>query len=93
MTLGLEGELDGNVLRTSLDFLTTHKTATTLMNRPLIDGVRLVATDLDWSFGDGEEITGTGEALMMGLGARDVLDELSRSGTRYLDRIGGSPDQ
>jgi hypothetical protein len=74
MRLGLDGELNGNVLRTSLDFLTTHKTATTLVNRPLIDGVRLVATDLDWSFGDVEEITGTGEALMMGLGASDVLD-------------------
>ena len=78
--LGLDGSLDESVQRTVLDFLTTHKMATTLVNRPPIDAVRLVATDLDWSFGDGDEITGTAEALMMGLANRDVLDELDGEG-------------
>jgi uncharacterized protein (TIGR03083 family) len=78
--LGLDGSLDESVQRTVLDFLTTHKMATTLVDRPPIEGVRLVATDLDWSFGEGDEITGTAEALMMGLANRDVLDELDGEG-------------
>ncbi len=78
--LGLDGSLDESVQRTALDFLTTHKMATTLVDRRPIEDVRLVATDLDWSFGDGDEITGTAEALMMGLANRDVLDELDGDG-------------
>lgn len=78
--LGLDGALDETVLRTALDFLTSHKHATTLVNRPPLDGVRLQATDLDWSFGDGDEVGGTAEALMMGLANRPVLDELAGGG-------------
>lgn len=78
--LGLEGSLDESILRHSLDFLTTHKHATTLVHRPELEGVRLEATDLGWSFGDGAEISGTGEAILMGLAARPVLDELSGDG-------------
>ncbi|MDH3679512.1 MAG: maleylpyruvate isomerase family mycothiol-dependent enzyme [Acidimicrobiia bacterium] len=78
--LGLAGELDEKVLRTTLDFLTTHKHATTLVDRRPIEDVRLEATDLGWSFGDGPEITGTGEAIMMGLANRPVLDDLDGPG-------------
>lgn len=78
--LGLGGSLDATVQRTCLEFLTTHKMATTLVNRRPIDGVRLVADDIDWSFGEGPEISGTAEALMMGLADRPVLDDLSGDG-------------
>ncbi|MGH1492334.1 MAG: maleylpyruvate isomerase family mycothiol-dependent enzyme [Acidimicrobiales bacterium] len=78
--LGLGGSLDETVLRTTLDFLTTHKMATTLVNRPDIDGIQLKATDIAWSFGDGAEISGPAEALMMGLAARPVLDDLNGDG-------------
>jgi uncharacterized protein (TIGR03083 family) len=78
--LGLDDRPDESVLRTVLDFLTTHKMATTLVNRPSLDGVRLVATDLDWSCGAGNEITGPAEALMMALANRQVLDELDGPG-------------
>ena len=78
--LGLDGALDEKVLETTLEFLTTHKMATTVVHRPSLDGVRLTATDRNWSFGDGAEISGTGEALIMGLAARDVLDELTGDG-------------
>lgn len=78
--LGLSGELDEEVLRTTLDFLTAHKHATTLVDRRPIEGVRLEATDLGWSFGDGPEIGGTGEAIMMGLANRPVLDDLDGPG-------------
>ena len=44
-------------------------------------GVRLVATDLDWSFGRGPEVHGRGEALLMTMAARrGVVGELSGSG-------------
>ena len=36
-------------------------------------GLRLRATDLDWQWGDGEEVTGTGEALLMALTGRAGL--------------------
>jgi uncharacterized protein (TIGR03083 family) len=78
--LGLPGMLDDAVLQQALEFLTTEKMATTLVNRRPLDGVRLVATDSDWTFGDGDEITGTSEAIMMGLADRPVLDELSGDG-------------
>ena len=44
-------------------------------------GVRLVATDLDWSFGRGPEVHGPGEALLMTMAARrGVVGELSGPG-------------
>ena len=44
-------------------------------------GVRLVATDLDWSFGRGPEVHGPAEALLMTMGfRRGVVDELSGPG-------------
>jgi len=40
-------------------------------------GLRLRATDVDWSWGDGPEVSGPGEALLMTmLGRRHALDEL-----------------
>jgi uncharacterized protein (TIGR03083 family) len=80
--LGLEGSLDEDTVTTGLDFITTHKLGTTLIqNRPPLDGVKMVATDMDWSFGDGAEISGTGEALLMALANRpSALDDLSGPG-------------
>jgi uncharacterized protein (TIGR03083 family) len=44
-------------------------------------GVRLVATDLDWSFGRGPEVRGRAEALLMTMaGRRGVVGELSGPG-------------
>lgn len=79
--LGLDGAPTEQTVRNTLDFITTHKMGTTLIaKRPPLDGVKLVATDMDWSFGEGAEISGTGEALMMALAARPVLDELTGEG-------------
>ncbi len=78
--LGLDGSVDDEALDKTLEFLTTHKMATTLVSRPSLDGVKLVATDREWSFGEGAEISGTGEALVMALANRPVLDELTGDG-------------
>lgn len=48
-------------------------------------GLRLVATDLDWSHGRGEEVSGPGEALLMAMAARpDALNQLSGAGKEIL---------
>jgi hypothetical protein len=78
--LGLPGLLDESLLRTALNFLTTHKKANLLIDRRSIDGLRFEATDIDWSFGEGSEISGTAEAIMMGLANRPVLDDLHGDG-------------
>jgi uncharacterized protein (TIGR03083 family) len=48
-------------------------------------GVRLIATDLDWSFGFGPEVRGKAEALLMIIaGRRGILPELSGAGVAKL---------
>ncbi|MGQ0717778.1 MAG: maleylpyruvate isomerase family mycothiol-dependent enzyme [Pseudonocardiales bacterium] len=54
-------------------------------------GLRLIATDQDWSTGRGPEVRGTAEALLMAVaGRRGVVDELSGPGQGKLaNRIDG----
>jgi uncharacterized protein (TIGR03083 family) len=48
-------------------------------------GLRLVATDVAWSHGDGPEVRGSGEAILLALTGRPVvLDELSGDGVATL---------
>ncbi|WP_414687713.1 maleylpyruvate isomerase family mycothiol-dependent enzyme [Mycobacterium sp.] len=48
-------------------------------------GARLVATDLDWTHGNGPEVSGPGEALLMAMAARpDALKQLSGPGKDIL---------
>ena len=50
-------------------------------------GVRLVALDLDWNHGDGLEVTGPAEALLMAMAARpDAFNQLSGPGKELLAR-------
>lgn len=50
-----------------------------------VAGVRLVATDLDWSHGDGPEVGGTGEAILMAiLGRHEALADLEGEGVAVL---------
>ncbi|MCW2860095.1 MAG: hypothetical protein JWP48_1803 [Actinoallomurus sp.] len=55
-----------------------------------VRGLRLSATDLDWSTGNGPEVEGRAEALLMAMaGRRGIVDELSGPGRQKLaDRIG-----
>lgn len=55
-------------------------------------GLRLVATDLDWTFGEGEEVAGTGcDLLLVGTGRTAGLDGLSGPGKDMLTaRMHGS---
>jgi hypothetical protein len=78
--LGLPGALDDQVLRTALDFLATHKQAKQLVDPPSLEGLKLNATDTGWHHGDGAEVAGTGEAIMMALAHGPILDELTGDG-------------
>jgi hypothetical protein len=52
-----------------------------------VRGLRLVATDIDWSIGHGAEVTGPAEALLMAIaGRRDAVDELAGPGQPTLAR-------
>jgi len=81
--LGLQGELDGSQTKDALDFLTNHKMAKNFVERRALEPVGLTATDMDWTFGSGAEITGTAEALMMGIAGRPVIDDLAGPGLAH----------
>ena len=50
-----------------------------------IAGLRLVATDIEWEHGEGPEVRGTGEALLMTVcGRARLLDELTGEGVARL---------
>jgi len=69
-------------------FLATRWPATAVVGgsaRRRIDGVRLVADDVGWSHGDGPEVHGSPEAVMLVLAGRPVgPDELSGPGAETL---------
>ncbi len=64
-----------------LDFVTTPKGARTFMNPKAHVGLAFRATDLDWSSGEGAEITGTSLDLLLALaGRRSALSALDGPG-------------
>lgn len=80
--LGLPRTIPPERLRAALDFAMV---APPIHAAGRIRGLRLVATDLDWSHGSGPEVTGHGEALLMAAAGRaDPLDELDGPGRETL---------
>ncbi|GGG28546.1 hypothetical protein GCM10007304_48020 [Rhodococcoides trifolii] len=50
-----------------------------------VRGLRLVATDVDWSHGRGPDVRGTGESLLMAMtGRADAIADLEGPGVRIL---------
>jgi uncharacterized protein (TIGR03083 family) len=50
-----------------------------------VAGLRLVAVDVDWTHGDGPEVRGTGEAILLAASGRPVvLPELEGDGVEVL---------
>jgi len=48
-------------------------------------GLRFIASDIDWSWGDGPEVKGNDEAILLALGGRpSVLNELGGEGLATL---------
>jgi len=76
--LGIPRAIPPERMRTVLNYALT---APAVRGARRTRGVRLVATDLDWSVGSGREVTGPAEALLMAMAARpDALNQLSGSG-------------
>jgi uncharacterized protein (TIGR03083 family) len=63
----------------------------TLLGVIRVRDVRLVAADIDWTFGRGPEVRGTGEAILMAVAGRpDGVADLSGPGhARLTARVGG----
>ena len=72
-----------------LDWLPSKQASRGLVRRGLLEGLALRATDQDWSYGDGAEIAGASEALVLAVTGRSVvLDELTGPGVTLLrDRL------
>lgn len=82
--LGLPRQIPHDRLVTVLDFA---RYAALLRGAWRARGVRLVATDLDWSFGRGPEASGPAEALLMVMVARPcALADLTGPGVDRLCR-------
>ncbi|HZZ50692.1 MAG TPA: maleylpyruvate isomerase family mycothiol-dependent enzyme [Pseudonocardia sp.] len=80
--LGLPRPIPAPRLRVALDFAATARPIRAV---PRIRGLTLTATDLEWRTGDGPEITGPGESLLMALaGRRGITDELTGPGLATL---------
>ena len=80
--LGLPRTIDSERLRAALDFV---RYAPTIRGAWRVRGVKLVATDVDWSHGKGPEVRGPGEALLMVMAGRtDALGDLGGSGVAIL---------
>lgn len=61
--------------------LETMKDVGFIGNKKRIAGLKLVATDFEWTYGEGPEVRGTGEALLMAMcGRRAALDDLTGEG-------------
>ena len=68
--LGLPDDVTLEDWRMVLDWLPSGVPG--LVPRRRAEGLRLLATDQDWSWGEGEEVTGPSEALAMALAGRLV---------------------
>jgi uncharacterized protein (TIGR03083 family) len=81
--LGLRREIDPERQRAVLDFLVTPAAKRGFTRT--MPGIRWKATDLEWSHGDGAEVEGPAEAIMVTLtGRRAALAELSGEGVQHL---------
>jgi len=92
LPLGLPYDPDAAAVRTALDFVTTGRPVG-FVPRGRLTGLRLHATDLDWSWGDGPATQGLGmDLLMAACGRATVLSQLEGPGSRLLrERLGAHP--
>lgn len=81
--LGRPREVPHDRLRTALGFAPWAPVIPAWRN---VRGVRLVATDLNWSRGRGPEVVGPGEALLMAMAGRSAaLADLAGPGVTVLE--------
>jgi len=85
--LGIDRAIPADRLRATLDF---GRVAPPLRGIVRTRGLRLIATDLDWTYGSGADVRGPGEALLMAMAARPAaLTDLDGPGvSRFARQIG-----
>lgn len=78
--LGITTPLDPAVLRMALDYSAGElEKAMEGRETPMLN-----ATDIDWSWGTGPEVSGTAETLLLAMNQRDVFDDLEGEGISLL---------
>ncbi|MBV9091330.1 MAG: maleylpyruvate isomerase family mycothiol-dependent enzyme [Mycobacteriaceae bacterium] len=83
-SLGIDRAIPPDRLRAALDFA---RYAPLIRGAWYARGLRLVATDVDWSHGRGPDVRGGGEALLMAMaGRKAALDDLTGPGQHRLAR-------
>jgi uncharacterized protein (TIGR03083 family) len=85
--LDIPREIPADRLSLVLDFALTRNGGGPFLasSRKRAKGLRLVASDIDWSAGTGPEVLGPGEALYMALNGRgDALTDLKGDGVSLL---------
>jgi uncharacterized protein (TIGR03083 family) len=81
--LGINADLPEERVRTCLDFVKGQQPIYGAKKR--VAGLKLIATDMDWTHGAGPEVRGTGEALLMILNGRgDALTDVEGPGKETL---------
>jgi hypothetical protein len=76
-------------LRAALDSLVSRKGSISVGSRPRTKGLSVRAVDVDWSHGDGPEVYGPGEAIVMALAGRGVaLKDVEGDGKEILAERG-----
>ena len=81
--LGDPGSVPQDRLIVALDRM--KNTGTILGIKKRIAGLKLVATDTDWTTGEGPEVSGTGEALLMAMcGRKTAIADLTGEGVSTL---------
>jgi uncharacterized protein (TIGR03083 family) len=85
LPLGITYESSSELVMNSLAMATQGGMAKMVNSVKFLKGLRCVASDLDWSWGDGQEITGPALPLAHALwGRRQSLSELSGPGVEIL---------
>jgi len=83
--LGLAADASLDDWRMVLDWLPTRQASLGVVPRGRLEGLALRATDQDWTWGSGQEVTGPSEAMAMAVSGRRVaLDDLSGPGVETL---------
>lgn len=82
--LGLTETPSDAVVLEALNFCTSHAKGKMMVPTKDIAGLRLEATDMDWSWGEGKLVSGPAEAILMGINRRDTRSELTGDGVADL---------
>jgi uncharacterized protein (TIGR03083 family) len=81
--LGIPRDIPADRLRAALEFAQYAPVIRGFWHRR---GLRLIATDVDWSTGSGPEVRGPGEAILLAIAGRDaVVAELDGPGLATLE--------